>query len=57
MLKGLVSPEFKMNAVNVSSFRDSFIPLDDGKELPKRLEGNHLFKYSKVKVFYAAFSR
>ena len=28
------------------------IPLHDGKQLPKRLEGNHLFKYSKVHLFH-----
>ena len=27
-----------------------YVPLHDGKELPKRMESNHLFKYSKVKL-------
>ena len=43
-----MSPEFKNIAVNMSSTRAHYIPLHDGKDLPRRMEGNHLFKYSKV---------
>ena len=53
-MQGVLSSYLQSNSINNSKSMvpGGVIPLHDGKQLPKRLEGNHLFKYSKVHLLH-----